>query len=68
MTIRELEVFVKRFSLPLMVIGGAVAALGLSGYGGNRIFMGWSDSDRIKIAVGVGLFILGMFIRKSNPD
>jgi hypothetical protein len=66
MTIGELEALMKKFSLPFMVIGGGLAALGLSGYGGNRYFTGWSNSDRIEIATGVALFILGMFFRKST--
>ena len=66
MMIREIEAILKRFSILFMAIGGAVAALGLSGYGGNSFYMGWSDTDRIEIAVGVGLFILGMFFRKKS--
>ena len=65
MTIGDLEALMKKFSLLIMVIGGGLAALGLSGYGGNRYFIGWSYSDRIAIAIGVALFILGMFFRKS---
>lgn len=65
MKIGEIEVLMKRFSLLMMVIGGGLAAFGLSGYGGNRYFLGWSFGDRIEIAIGVALFILGMFFRKS---
>jgi len=40
MTIGDLEALMKKFSLLIMVIGGGLAALGLSGYGGNRYFIG----------------------------
>lgn len=65
MMIRDIEALLKKLSLTLMVIGGAVAVLGLSGYSGTHI-QAWSDTDRIEIAIGVGLFILGMFFRKQS--
>jgi hypothetical protein len=60
----DVEGLLKKLSIVIMVLGGALAALGLSGYGGNRIYMGWRTTDRIEIAVGVALLILGMVSRK----
>jgi hypothetical protein len=66
MKLGEAGTLLKKFSTPIMVLGGALAAFGLTSYGGNRIYMGWSDSARIEIAIGVGLFLLGMFSRKNT--
>lgn len=65
MNVGGLEAAVRKLSLPLMVFGGALAALGLSGYHRIFAFSGWSDGDRIEIAIGVALFIVGMFFRKQ---
>jgi hypothetical protein len=55
----EINIFVSWSSLRL-------AALGLSGYGGNSIFTGWGDSARIEIAIGAALGVLGMILRKEG--
>jgi hypothetical protein len=56
----------KKITIPMIVIGVGLAALGLSGYGGNSIFTGWGDSARIEIAIGAALGVLGMILRKEG--
>ncbi|MGP8250500.1 MAG: hypothetical protein ACLQHF_00600 [Terracidiphilus sp.] len=56
-------------NLIIVVIGGALAAFGISGFeehSGIYGWAGWRVEDRIEIAVGVALVILGMFLRKES--
>ncbi len=50
----------KKFAVPIIILGGGLAAFGLSGW---RRY-GWEIDARIEIALGVVLLLLGIFLRK----
>jgi hypothetical protein len=55
----------------MIVLGGALAVFGISGFEAHVGSFGgaaWDIGDRIEIAVGVGLFILGISLRRSTTD
>ena len=56
----------KKAAIPMMVIGGGLAAFGLTSYQGSRLLSGWSVGGQITIAIGVALFILGALLRKES--
>ena len=52
----------KRFSIPIIALGGGLASFGLAGFIPNG---GWYDSSRVEIAIGVVLLIVGILFRKE---
>jgi hypothetical protein len=55
----------KKYSVPMIVFGGALAAFGLFSRNG---FGWWPDDAKIEIAIGVGLLILGIILYKEKRD
>ena len=55
----------KKYSIAMIVCGGALAAYGLSG---RTAFGWWPDDARIEIAIGIALLILGIVLHKEKRD
>jgi hypothetical protein len=61
----------KRYAIPMIVVGAALAAFGLFSYHADRSYIGaassgWDTGAKIEIAIGVALLVWGMFLRKES--
>jgi hypothetical protein len=57
----------KKTSIAMIALGGGLIALGLSGFSGNsRVGYGWYVPERVEMAFGIVLVLLGWFSRKVS--
>jgi hypothetical protein len=59
----------KKTSIAMVVLGGGLFVLGLSGFSGNSKFgYGWYVPERVEMAFGVVLAFLGWFSNKISKQ
>jgi hypothetical protein len=62
-----METDMKKTSIAMIVLGGGLFVLGLSGFSANSRFgYGWYKPERIEMALGVVLALLGWFSNKVS--
>lgn len=67
---------IKKLSSPMIVVGGALAAFGFSGFSASVETLlgslsgsaGWSIGSQIEITIGTALFLLGMSLRNQGSQ
>ena len=64
----------KKLSIAMAVLGGALAAFGLTGFSasldnvaGLSGWAGWDTASRVEVIIGVALFLLGKCLLKREP-
>lgn len=57
-----------KIAIVMVVFGACLAVYGIFDYQGavGILPAGWTPGDRIEIALGVGLFILGLLLRRDS--